>query len=46
VIERIRESVRGGAAWFSGAAARVFPRLYVSLVRAGESGGGAGRAAA
>jgi general secretion pathway protein F len=42
VIERIRETVRGGAPLSVALEQQhgIFPRLYVSLVRAGESGGG------
>jgi general secretion pathway protein F len=42
VIERIRESVRGGAPLSVALEQQhgLFPRLYVNLVRAGESGGG------
>lgn len=42
VIERIRETVRGGAPLSTALEQQhgVFSRLYVSLVRAGESGGG------
>ena len=42
VIERIRETVRGGAPLSTALEQQhgLFPRLYVSLVRAGESGGG------
>ena len=41
VIERIRESVRGGAPLSSALEQQhdVFSRLYVSMVRAGEAGG-------
>jgi general secretion pathway protein F len=41
VIERIREAVRGGAPLSTALEQQhgVFPRLYVSLVRAGEAGG-------
>jgi general secretion pathway protein F len=42
VIERIRESVRGGAPLSTALEQQhgLFSRLYVNLVRAGESGGG------
>ena len=42
VIERIRETVRGGAPLSTALEQQhgLFSRLYVSLVRAGESGGG------
>src|SRR5688572_5882580 len=42
VIERIREAVRGGAPLSTALEQQhgLFPRLYVSLVRAGEAGGG------
>ena len=42
VVERIRESVRGGAPLSTALEEQhgLFSRLYVNLVRAGESGGG------
>lgn len=42
VVERIRESVRGGAPLSTALEQQhgLFSRLYVNLVRAGESGGG------
>ena len=42
VIERIRDAVRGGAPLSVALEQQhgLFPRLYVNLVRAGESGGG------
>ena len=46
VIERIREAVRGGAPLSVALEQQhgIFSRLYISLVRAGETGGGMDRA--